>query len=80
MTDDEIRAMLLVGADCVQYPITMDERAKLHILPADLNYQVLKALDRYLEGHMMMALCTDEYDRKFNDWLRVRRQIEQAEE
>ena len=29
---------------------------------------------------MMMALCTDEYDRKFNDWLRVRRRIEKDED
>ena len=79
MIDDEIRAMLLAGADCVQYPITMEERAKLHILPADLNYQFLKALDRYMEGRMWEAMWTEPYERKYKDWQRVHKQIEQAE-
>lgn len=77
MTDDEVRTMLMDG-ESVQYPITMEERARLHILPGQLQQKFLIALDEFMERKSWADFRTDEHEKTFIEWQRVRRQREAA--
>lgn len=68
MTDEEVRAIILAG-EGVQYPITMEERAKLHILPEQLRWRFQCAMVDYAEREMYRAMFDNAED--FEKWQRI---------
>lgn len=76
MTDEEVRQMILSGKDLIKFPITMEERAKLYILPWQLQQKFLEALDRFLEGQIIARLGEPGEEKRFKEWMRVRRKLD----
>ena len=69
MTDEEVRQVILSGAG-VQHHITMEERAKLHILPGPLQTMFKCAMLDYAEGKMWEAL-NNRNSEDFEKWQRI---------
>lgn len=68
MIDEEVRRVLLAG-EGIQYHITMEERAKLHILPDQLRWIFQCAMVKYAEQEMYRAMFDNEED--FEKWQRI---------
>jgi len=68
MTDEEVRQLILDGAG-VQYHITMEERAKLHILPDQVRRIFESAMVKYAEREMYRAMFDNAED--FEKWQRI---------
>ena len=68
MTDEEVRQLILAG-EGVQYHITMEERARLHILPGQLRWAFQCAMAKYAEREMYRAMFDNAED--FEKWQRI---------